>query len=185
MTARIALTYRDYAALPDNGQRYEIHDGELSLTPAPSLDHQIVLARLFSILYRHVEAQSLGLLLFAPVDVILADTTILQPDLVFLAHERRSAASRRGIEGAPTLAVEAISPSTAVTDRGVKRQLYAHHGVPYVWLVDIEARIVEAYVLRVGEYVEAGRGAGPDPVDLPPFTGLGLVPDMLWPPRPR
>lgn len=183
MTARIALTYRDYAALPDTGRRYEIHDGELSVTPAPSLDHQIVLARLFNVLYRHVEAHDLGLLLFAPVDVILADTTILQPDLVFLAHDRHAAASRRGIEGAPTLAVEALSPSTAVTDRGVKRQLYARYGVPYVWLVDIESRVVEAYGLRGGEYVEAGRGAGTDPVDLPPFTGLDLVPDALWPPR--
>jgi hypothetical protein len=47
----------------------------------------------------------------------------------------------------------------------------------------IDARVVEASVLRAGEYVEGGRGTGTDPVDLPPFTGLGLVPDSLWPPR--
>src|SRR5712692_2153242 len=74
MTARVALTYQDYAALPDDGKRYEIHDGELSLMTAPTSDHQIVSVRLLRALDRHIEARGLGLVLHAPLDVILSDT---------------------------------------------------------------------------------------------------------------
>ena len=102
---QVALTYRDYAALPDDGRRYEIHDGELSVMPAPSLQHQIVSANLFRIVDGHVRSNRLGMVLFAPLDVILTDTAIVQPDLVYLDAGRLSAASQRGIEGPPTLAV--------------------------------------------------------------------------------
>ena len=95
MTARVALTYQDYAALPDDGKRYEIRDG--------------------------------------------------------------------------------------ATEGTTKRGLYARYGVPYFWLVDPDARVIEAYVLRNGEYAAALRASGTEPVDLPPFAGLGFVPSSLWP----
>lgn len=181
MTARIALTYRDYEALPNDGKRYEIHDGELYVTAAPTSDHQIVSVRLVTFLHLHVEARQLGIVLAAPLDVILADTTILQPDIVYLDRERRPALHKRGVEGPPTLVVEILSPSTALTDRGTKRQLCARYGVPYFWIVDLEARAVEAYALRGADYVLVAAVSGPQPVDLPPFSDLGLVPDSLWP----
>src|SRR5262249_52454690 len=103
MTARVALTYQDYAALPDDGKRYEVHDGELWEMPAPNLRHQIVLGNLFMALTTHVRARSLGLVLFSPLDVILSDrpdeTTILQPDLVFVDKDRRQSLAMRGVEG--------------------------------------------------------------------------------------
>jgi len=89
--------------------------------------------------------------------------------------------SRRGIESGPTLAVEILSPSTRTIDRVTKRRLYARYGVPCLWLVDPDARAVEAFVLGSEGYVLAVTAAGPEPVDLPPFTGLGLIPDTLWP----
>ncbi|MBI2206649.1 MAG: Uma2 family endonuclease [Candidatus Rokubacteria bacterium] len=181
MTARIALTYRDYEALPNDGKRYEIHDGELYVTATPTSDHQIVSVRLVTHLHLHVESRQLGIVLHAPLDVILADTTILQPDIVYLDRERRPALHRRGVEGPPTLVVEILSPSTAVTDRGTKRQLCARYGVPYFWIVDLRARAVEAFVLRGPEYVPVVTASGSDPVDVPPFVGLGLVPASLWP----
>jgi Uma2 family endonuclease len=185
MTARTAFTYRDYAALPDDGKRYEIHDGELSMTAAPAPLHQIVSVNLVQILCAHVNARGLGLVLYAPLDVILSDTpgetTIVQPDIIFLDRGRRSLISPRAIEGPPTLVVEILSPSTAVIDRVRKRALYARHGVPYYWLVDLDTRDIEADVLRAGEYVVAARVSGTDPVDLPPFVGLSLVPASLWP----
>ncbi|MGH7311867.1 MAG: Uma2 family endonuclease, partial [Candidatus Rokuibacteriota bacterium] len=67
-------------------------------------------------------------MLFAPLDVILSDTAIVQPDLVYLASDRLSAISRRGIEGPPALAVEILSPSTTAIDRDIKHRLYARHG---------------------------------------------------------
>jgi Uma2 family endonuclease len=184
MTARLALTYQDYAALPDDGKRYEIHDGELCEMAAPTPPHQIVSANLFMILRAHVSARGLGLVLYAPLDVILSDlpseTTILQPDIIFLDSERRGLISGRAIEGPPTLAVEILSPSTAHLDRTRKRELYARYGVPYYWLVDVSARDIEVGVLRSGAYVVAARLSGTEPVDVPPFTGLALVPASLW-----
>lgn len=184
MTARVALTYQDYAALPDDGKRYEIHDGELSVTAAPAPLHQIVSANLFTILRAHVSARGLGLVLYAPIDAILSDTpeatTILQPDIVFLDRQRRSLISQRAIEGPPTLVIEILSPSTAAIDRTRKRELYARYGVPYYWLVDVDARDIEACVLRSGAYVVAARVSGNEPVDLQPFAGLALVPASLW-----
>jgi Uma2 family endonuclease len=179
--SQTALTYRDYEALPADGRRYEIHDGELSVTTAPGSPHQIVSMNLLRVLVGHVPAVTPGLLLHAPLDVILADTTIVQPDIVYVAPDRLERVSGRGIEGAPTLAVEILSPSTRTLDRVTKRQLYARYRVPFLWLVDPDDRIVEAFVLEGDRYGLAVGAAGTVAVDLPPFTGLGLFPDTLWP----
>jgi Uma2 family endonuclease len=183
--ARTALTYRDYEVLPDDGRRYELHDGELSVTPAPSPQHQLCSINLLRIVDGHVRAKGLGLVLYAPLDVILSDrsrdTTIVQPDIVFIETARQGRISRRGIEGAPTLAIEVLSPSTARIDRRTKLDLYSRFGIPYYWIVDADARTVEAYTLEGGSYGRARRVSGDTPVDLPPFTDLRLVPSVLWP----
>jgi len=183
--SKTRLTYRDYEALPNDGRRYEIHDGELSVTPSPSLEHQIISIRLVAALLKWVEAHPGGLLLYAPLDVILAarpeETSIVQPDILYLAPDRLGLARRRGIEGGPTLVVEILSPSTRIIDRVTKRRLYARYGVPYLWLVDPDARAGEVLALEGDRYVLIAGAAGPDPSDLPPFTGLALVADALWP----
>src|SRR6266849_5052336 len=93
---RVVLTYQDYAALPDDGRRYEIHEGELSVTAAPGSKHQIVSANVFRALDAHVRSHGLGLVLYAPLDVILSDTTIVQPDIVYVATDRIGRISERG-----------------------------------------------------------------------------------------
>lgn len=77
-------TYRDYAALPNDGRRYEIHDGELSVTPAPSPWHQDVVLNFATVLRAHVSERGLGRVFVAPIDVILSDTSIVQPDIVYV-----------------------------------------------------------------------------------------------------
>jgi len=185
MSPKSAFTYRDYEALPNDRRRYEIHDGELCVTPAPSFEHQVVHINLLRVLLQHVPAVAPGLLLSAPLDVILADrqdeTTIVQPDILYIASDRMALTSPRGMEGGPTLAVEILSPSTRKIDRVTKTRLYARYGVPFLWLVDPDARTIEAFALEGTRYALAVAAAGPEPVDLPPFTGLGLVPDALWP----
>ena len=185
MAAKRALTYRDYEVLPNDRRRYEIHDGELCVTPAPSLEHQIISARLSFQLMKWVEAHPGGLLLYAPLDVILADrpeeTSIVQPDIVYIAADRIPLTSTRGLEGAPTVAIEILSPSTRAIDRGENVRLYARYGVPYVWLVDSETRLIQAFVLEHDRYVVRATANGAEHVDLPPFIGLALVPDALWP----
>jgi Uma2 family endonuclease len=132
-----------------------------------------------------VETHPGGLLLYAPLDTILADrpdeTSIVQPDIVYVAPDRMSLTSHRGIEGGPTLAVEILSPSTLRIDRVTKTRLYARYGVPVLWLVDPDARTIQAFALENDRYVLAATATGAEPVDLPPFTGLALVPDALWP----
>jgi Uma2 family endonuclease len=180
-TNRVILTYKDYEALPADGRRYELHDGELSVTPAPSPRHQRISRNLNRVLDKHVTTHSLGEVLYAPLDCILGETTIVQPDLVYLDPDRLSAVSARGIEGPPTLVVEILSPTTTVIDRSTKLQLYARYGVPYYWIVDPEARTIEAYTLAAGGCQLAARASGRAPVSLPPFPDLALVPDSLWP----
>ena len=156
MTTRVRLTYEDYAALPDDGRRYELHEGELSVTPAPGLVHQATLRNLVVILHSHVSARGLGEVFPAPVDCILEDVTVVQPDIVFVEAARRSIMGERGIEGPPTLVVEILSPSRRQTDCTVKAGLYARYGVPWYWIVDPGMRTVEALALRDDVYEPAG-----------------------------
>jgi Uma2 family endonuclease len=178
--ARTILTYADYAALPDDGRRYELHEGELSVTPAPGVRHQRVSARLFDTLRHHVETRRLGEVLYAPVDCILTDSTVVQPDIVYVSPDLSALISERAIEGAPTLAVEILSPSSERIDRQRKLDLYARHGVPYYWIVDPAARVIVAHVLTAGAYHLAARLAGEAPQALPPFDGLRLDPAAIW-----
>ena len=177
---KIVLTYDDFAALPNDGRRYELHEGELSVTPAPSTDHQRTIGRLFRLLADHVERTGAGEVFLSPLDCILSNITVVEPDLVYIDGTRQSLVARRGIEGPPTLAVEVLSPSTTVIDRRTKMQLYAAHRVPYYWIVDIEARAIEAYHLREERYdlaVRLERSA----TALPPFPDLALDPASIWP----
>src|SRR5438105_11771266 len=159
---RTALTYTDYAALPDDGRRYEVHDGELSVTPAPGPGHQRVSGNLSDILRPYVQRHGLGEVLYAPLDCILSADTVVQPDLIHLDRGRAHLVSRRGIEGPPTLVVEIVSPSTRLIDRERKRQIYARHGVPYYWIVDPDQRAIEAYALSDAGYELAARASGPE-----------------------
>src|SRR5204863_2588327 len=137
------------------------------------------------ILFHHIPAVVPGLVIPSPLDVILADTpaetSIVQPDILYVAPDRTARASQRGIEGGPTLAVEILSPSTRTIDRVTKRALYARYGVPCLWLVHPDAHAIEAFVLQGERYVLAASAVGAEAVDLPPFTGLALVPDAPWP----
>jgi Uma2 family endonuclease len=181
MTTRVRLTYEDYAALPDDGRRYELHEGELSVTPSPGTSHQATLLNLAVILHGHVRTRELGEVLPAPTDCILEKFTIVQPDIVFIERARRSVISERGIEGAPALAIEVISPSTGTIDRRRKLQLYARYNVPYYWIVDPPARTIEAHRLVRGAYQASGTLSGSATVSLPPFPDLVLDPREIWP----
>ncbi len=180
-TERVVLTYEDYAVLPNDGRRYEVHDGELSVTPAPGLRHQEIIGNLYVVLRHHVDVAALGAVFLSPVDVILSTTTVVQPDLVYIDAARRSVATERAVEGPPTLVVEIISPSSRTIDRTIKFQLYARHRVPFYWIVDPDARSIEAYERAETGYVLARRAEGTDRVSLPPFPDLWLNPASLWP----
>jgi Uma2 family endonuclease len=177
---RVILTYKDYEVLPADGRRYELHDEELSVTPAPSPRHQRIVSALHLVLAPHVNSRRQGEVFLSPIDCILSDITVVQPDLLYLDPGRLNLVSDRGIEGPPTLVVEITSPPTTIIDRSTKPLLYAKYGVPYYWIVDPEARTIEVHVLSEGRYQLAARVFGAEPVSLPPFPNLAFAPDSLW-----
>jgi len=179
MATRAGLTYRDYAALPDDGRRYELHQGELSVTTAPGTRHQGTVIALASRLYDHVTSRGLGKVFVAPTDYILSDQTVVQPDILFVAADRLAIVSERAIEGAPTLVVEVLSPSTARLDRERKLMLYAEHSIPFYWIVDPTSRTIEAFQLAKVNYAAAGRVAA-TAAALPPLNDLEIDPAALW-----
>ena len=89
MTTRVRLTYEDYAALPDDGRRYELHEGELSVTRRQGSATRTSLGNLFVVLRGHVNTRGLGKVFVAPLDCILESITIVQPDIVFVEAARR------------------------------------------------------------------------------------------------
>jgi Uma2 family endonuclease len=139
----------DYAQLPDE-PRCELIYGRFYVTPSPTLWHQIVATFLLERLARFARETG-GLALAAPLDTHLADHTVVQPDLLYISPARMGVA-RRWIEGAPDLAVEVLSPTTARKDRGEKLRAYAELGVAEYWIVDPDVRQIEFLVNRSGRF---------------------------------
>lgn len=153
----IKLTYRDYLTWPDDGRRYELYEGEVYLVPSPSVRHQRVSGKLQALLRQFLLVNGLGEVLYAPLDVVFSESTVVQPDLLFISHERRSIIGEQNISGAPDLVVEIISPATEERDRGAKLQLYCRYGVRECWLVDPDKRTVEVLALSPEGYQVLGR----------------------------
>jgi Uma2 family endonuclease len=132
-------------ALPDDGQRYEVLDGELYVSSAPGWSHQSIVQALFLVIHPYVEANALGWTRLSPSDVELSPKRLVQPDL-FVVPDTGAGQPRswRDVK-ALLLTVEVISPSTARTDRFMKRPLFQSAGVPEYWIVDGSARSVERW----------------------------------------
>ena len=171
------LDYDDYARLPDDGKRYEILDGELYVSPAPSPLHQRVSKRLQRKLEDHFEGRALGEVFNAPIDMILGRHDVAQPDILVVTNPGQI--SGRGIEGAPLLVVEVLSPSTRRHDRDVKMRRYAALGILHYWIVDPEGRWIARYVLEGEAYrhIVTAEGDALMPTDWPDLT---IVLADLW-----
>ena len=146
----VKFTYEEYRTTPPD-KRYELLDGELLMVPAPNLKHQEVQSRLGRELVNFIVEHALGKLFYAPCDVVLSDTDVVQPDLLFVSRERAHLLSNgENVRGAPDLVVEILSPSTADRDQGLKHELYGRHGVTEYWLVDPIAETVSIHRQRGG-----------------------------------
>ncbi|MBB6734568.1 Uma2 family endonuclease [Cohnella zeiphila] len=143
-------SYEDYANLPDDGNRYEVADGVLqAMSPSPGTKHQKILRNLTASFQSHCKPS--GQFFFAPLDVILSRYHVRQPDFIFVSNERLTIVTERGIEGAPDLAAEILSPSTAQKDKTEKRLEYARFGVKEYWIIDPVYELLEQHVLDVEE----------------------------------
>lgn len=136
-------TIADVHALPDDGNRYEVIDGALFVTPAPSWLHQDAVLQLARILGDYLEAESVGHVLVAPADVIFAPDRAVQPDLFVIPLVNGRTPQRWEDVRRLLLAIEVLSPSSSRADRVEKRRLYGDEGVPEYWLVDVDARTFE------------------------------------------
>jgi Uma2 family endonuclease len=130
--------------LPDDGNRYEVIDGELLVSPAPSFLHQRAILQLYRILFPYVASIGQEALL-APAAVRFSKRREVQPDLLVLPLKDGRPVERFEDVGVLTLAVEALSPSSIRADRYLKRQLYQDERVPEYWIVDADTRIIERW----------------------------------------
>ena len=163
-------TYDYYLALPDDGQRYEIVDGVLYMAPAPSTGHQDSVLWIAHYLRIHVKLAGLGQVYVAPVDVVLALDTVVQPDVLVVLKENFAKITEKRIVGAPDLVVEIASPGTSTHDRHKKYIAYASAGVPEYWIADPIAHTVEVLVLEAGAYSSLGV-----------FSGQNTLPSVVVP----
>ena len=164
-------TYERYQELPDDGNRYEVLEGRLHVTPAPSSYHQLV-SRRIQFLFYELERAGQGQIYNAPVDLLMPGADPAQPDLVYVTREQEKFVTKRGIEGVPELLVEILSPSTAKRDRVDKLHIYRKAGVRRYLLVDVQARTLEVLLLEGDSYlVEASLG----PEDSYDLTDYGVT----------
>ena len=146
------VTYAQYRLLPE-GERYELIDGGLvSLTPAPGTRHMLAKRRLDGALRVVVEAAGLGVVGDAPIDVVLDEGHVVQPDLFVVISDRLAIFHSEAVRGAPDLVVEVLSPGSVRRDRFEKKSLYARFGVREYWIVDPEAERFEIYQLTETGY---------------------------------
>lgn len=176
------LTYQDYLQIPEEqGYMYEVLEGELVKDPSPSILHQFVSQMLFEIIKAYFQQIDPGcLLLYAPVDVTLGETTVVQPDILYISKQRREIIKDFRIDGAPTLAVEILSPSTRRKDCVKKLQIYQKAGVKHYWLVDPEDKTFQAFVLSANGYALVATGETEDIVNHPELPGLQITLSALW-----
>jgi Uma2 family endonuclease len=141
----------DYDALPDQ-PRCELLFERLYLSASPTPWHQMVALYL----WQHLESiakGSGGFASSAPLDVVLADHSVVQPDVIYISAERLEVLLRKRIEGAPDLLVEVLSPGSGRRDRGEKLSLYAQTGIREYWIVDPEMRQIEFLVNEAGRFM--------------------------------
>lgn len=172
------LTVVDYFELPETTRPMELVYGVVREPAMPRWDHQLLSARLTALLYTHVEELGIGYV-SSPVDVVLDAQAglVVQPDIVFVSHERRGIATDR-VWGAPDLVVEILSPSTARRDRTIKLAWYRRYEVRECWLVDLAARAVE--VVDLQSTTPARRFVGSEPIRSYVLLRWALSPDRIF-----
>ena len=170
---RPKFTYADYLIAPDD-VRYELLDGELTMAPAPNRLHQSVSLNLSIDLGFLARRAAIGYIFAAPFDVVLSDTNVVQPDIMFVSNARAHIITDDNIRGAPDLVVEILSPSTADRDRIFKRSLYARHGVKEYWMVDTDLRLIHQLLLDEDDFRLAGVFGVGDTLVSPTLNGHAL-----------
>ena len=180
-TAARKLTVQDYFDLDaPEGERYELINGVLIMAAAPNEAHQIDVGALGARMYVFSDDNGLGKVFFSPFDVVLSDTDVVQPDLLFVSNERAHIRTPANVQGAPDLVVEILSPSSSNRDWREKFDLYAKHGVKEYWIIDPINRIIWLMRLRRGALEIAGTYGEGDTVSSTALAGFSVKVDDLF-----
>src|SRR5439155_5763685 len=115
-TTHRQMTASEYKQLPEGPPHFQLVDGELYMSPSPNFFHQEILGNLFALLHSFVRRHRLGKVIAAPSDVELTARDVYQPDIYFISNDRLEIVTEQGVEGAPDLVVEILSPGTARLD---------------------------------------------------------------------
>lgn len=173
VTARL-LTRADLDALPDDGLRHELIDGQFVMSPAPGTDHQVIADSFVEILRPLVRGTDLRVL-SAPYDVALGPH-VVEPDVLIA---RRADFTAKDLPAPPLLVIEVLSPSTRHLDRGRKRELYAEAGVAHYWIVDPDAPSITVHELHDGTYTQTAHATGDEPLTVTHPIAITLTPAEL------
>ena len=173
------LTYADYLETSDD-ERYELLNGELILSPSPKEIHQYISSILHIMIGAFVRERSLGKVYFSPFDVVLSDTDVVQPDILFISNERADIITPDNVQGAPDLVVEILSPATAERDRTIKLDLYAHYGVKEYWLVDPDAKTITVLLRGEGGLGMVGIYDEGETLRSPTLTGFSFALEEIF-----
>ena len=177
---RVKLTYQDYLNNTPPDSHSELLDGEIIMKPGEIIPHQRALAKLVTRVGEFVERRDLGETLFAPMDVVLSNNDVVQPDLLFISRERMSIITYDNIQGAPDLVVEVLSPYTIQRDLTFKRALYAHRGIREYWQVNIDERRVTVLLLGDNDYVVTAIYGIGETLISPVLPGFALAIDEIF-----
>ena len=168
------LTYQDYMKTPDD-ERYELVNGELIEIPAPFIIHQRISRELGVRLYTFIKENDLGEIFTAPCDVVFDDENVHQPDLLFISKERSRIIGEKNVEGAPDIAIEIISKSSAYTDYVVKKGLNEKFGVKEYWIVIPDEKMIEIYLLQGNKYTLFKQFNVEETLESPTLKGFKLT----------
>jgi Uma2 family endonuclease len=171
------MTYDDLLALPDDGLRHELIDGEHVVSPSPGTAHQLIVGNLYLLLRTFLEDRALGVVMLAPFDIVLSRFDVVEPDLIYCSMERfRAIVGEKNALGAPDLAVEVVSPWSRRRDEVTKRRLYERWGVGEYWVVDPDLERLKAYRRDGQTFQKAGELSveRSDSLTTPLLPGLSL-----------
>ena len=168
------ITYDEYYLIQDCEKQYELLNGRLHMVPAPITYHQRVSRRLEFILQKFVADNALGEVFYAPTDVVLSETEVVQPDIFFISKERLDIIKEKNISGSPDLIIEILSQLGHARDKVIKRKMYAQHGVKEYWIVDPDKKTLDLLILGKEGYQTKGIYSQQEPLESNLLKGLTI-----------
>lgn len=173
-TEKRLWTYDEMLAeMPETNLPVELWDGELIMSPTPTPNHQSIVLRLSHLLDDFVRKEKAGKVFLSPLDIVLSQHRVVQPDLFFISNANKHIIQDR-VRGVPDLAVEVISPGTWKRDRVEKKSLYEQVGIAEYWIVDPESHTIEVFALINGSYQLHGRGIDAEAVQSKLLSGFKI-----------